>query len=65
MPFGTNRLVLLYPGVNITLWGNAVQCTMVTFINDGTAAAGPFKLYGYAFSKQNYNRMYNSEFLKG
>jgi hypothetical protein len=34
---------------------------LVTFINDGTAAAGPFKLYGYAFSKQNYNRMYNSD----
>ena len=34
---------------------------LVTFINDGTAAAGPFKLYGYAFPKQNYNLIYKSD----
>jgi hypothetical protein len=34
---------------------------LVTFINDGTVVAGPFKLYGYAFPKQNYNRNYNSD----
>ncbi|MBN1234552.1 MAG: hypothetical protein JW999_00705 [Methanotrichaceae archaeon] len=33
----------------------------VTFNNDGAAGAGPFKLYGYAFPSQNYNRIYNSD----
>jgi hypothetical protein len=34
---------------------------LVTFINNGAAAAGPFKLYGYAFLRPDYLRSYYSD----